>query len=50
MRHASSPTKPPDVTNADPNNPQLERQLDDKEGALMVYGACTYCNNHWYTA
>lgn len=29
MRHASSPTTPPDATQADVDNPQRERQLDD---------------------
>lgn len=29
MRHASSPRQPPDSTIADPENPQLERQLDE---------------------
>jgi phosphohistidine phosphatase SixA len=30
MRHASSPTTPPDAAAADPGNPQHERQLDEK--------------------
>ena len=30
MRHASSPATPPDAATADPENPQHERQLDDK--------------------
>jgi phosphohistidine phosphatase SixA len=29
MRHASSPREPPDVTAANPDNKQLERQLDE---------------------
>ena len=29
MRHASSPRQPPDSTIAEPDNPQLERQLDE---------------------
>lgn len=29
MRHASSPRQPPDATSADPDNKELERQLDE---------------------